>query len=141
MKDLKEKILILFYEEHLQVKEIAKRKKITSSYVTQIIKEDKRYANEKEDRKNLNKIKRKDAQREYKKEIREQRRIDDNLSFLEAQHRQAVSELSKGKHLSNESFRKWNISAYHYNPSKHRYEYDSTLVRCYNIPKYIKERY
>lgn len=124
----------------MQIKDIAENNKVTSAYITQVIKVDTRYAEEKEYRKNLNKLKRKDAQKNYKKNIREQRRIDDNYSFVQEQHRQAACELSKGKHLSNESFRKWNSSFYHYNPSKHRYEYDSTIVRCYSTPKYIKER-
>ena len=71
---------------------------------------------------------------------REQKRIDDNFAFVEEQHRQATLELSKSKHLSNESYRKWNISAYKYNPSKHRYEFDEKLGRSADVPKYIKER-
>ena len=68
------------------------------------------------------------------------KKIDDNFAFVEEQHRQATLELSKSKHLSNESYRKWNISAYKYNPSKHRYEFDEKLGRSADVPKYIKER-
>ena len=70
----------------------------------------------------------------------EQKRIDDNFAFVEEQHRQASLELSKSKYLSNESYRKWNASAYKYNPSKHRYEFDEKLGRSADVPKYIKER-
>ena len=59
---------------------------------------------------------------------------------MQAQHNQAVSELSKSTHLTNENYRKWNIGAYLYNPSKKRYEFDNTLGRSYDVPKYIKER-
>ena len=59
---------------------------------------------------------------------------------MEEQHRQASLELSKSKYLSNESYRKWNYSAYKYNSSKRRYEFDEKLGRSYDIPKYIKER-
>ena len=59
---------------------------------------------------------------------------------MEEQHRQATIELSKSKHLSNESYRKWNISAYKYNPLKRRYEFDKRLGRSAYVPEYIKER-
>ena len=54
--------------------------------------------------------------------------------------RYSLTELSKSNHLSNESYRKWNYSAYKYNSSKRRYEFDEKLGRSYDIPKYIKER-
>lgn len=102
MENSKELIIKYFFNEHLKVKEIAEIIHTSSSYITKIIKLDKRY--------------------------------------LEEQHRLASLELSKAKHLSNETYRKWNISAYKYNPSKHRYEFDENLGRSADIPKYIKER-
>ena len=60
--------------------------------------------------------------------------------LVKAEHNQAVSELSERKHLTNEDYRKWNYSAYKYNPSKRRYEFDENLGRSYDVPKYIKER-
>ena len=60
---------------------------------------------------------------------------------MQSQHEQATRELSKSKHLSNESYRKWNYSAYKYTPSKKRYEFDEKLGRSIDVPKYIKERY
>lgn len=42
--------------------------------------------------------------------------------------------------MSNIVEKKWNISAYRYNPSKHRYEFDERLGRSADVPKYIKER-
>ena len=59
---------------------------------------------------------------------------------MQLQHRQDSKELSKSGHLSNENYRKFNYSAYKYNPSKRRYEFDNTLGRSYAVPKYIKER-
>lgn len=140
MKNPKEIIIDLFYIEHLKVKEIAKIVHTSSSYITKIIKQDKRYVGEKEYRANKSKEKRKLDQNKFIKHKREQKRIDDNFAFVEEQHRQASLELSKSKYLSNESYRKWNASAYKYNPSKHRYEFDENLGRSADIPKYIKER-
>lgn len=140
MESSKEQIIKYFFNEHLKVKDIAERMNVSSSYVTRIIKQDKRYSEEKEYRYNKSKKKRKLDQNNFIKHKREQKMIDDNYAFVQEQHRQAVLELSKSKHLSDESYRKWNISAYRYNPSKHRYEFDEKLGRSADVPKYIKER-
>lgn len=136
----KDKIIMLYYTQHLKIKEIEQILKVSSPYITKIIKKDFRYEDEKLYRKNLSKQKRKIAQNKFMKEKREQKRIDDNYQFVLSQHNQAVNELSKGRHLNNENYRKWNYSAYKYNPSKKRYEFDTNLGRSADVPKYIKER-
>ena len=136
----KENIISLFYKEHLQVKEIAEQLDISSAYVTKIIKQDSRYIQEKKFRKSVSKNKRKIAQNEFIKKKREKQKIEDNYSYVQSQHEQATRELSKSSHLSNENYRKWNYSAYSYNPSKQRYEFDTKLGRSAYVPKYIKER-
>ena len=136
----KENIIELFYIEHLKVKEISEIVNTSSAYITKIIKQDARYLQEKEYRKNASKQKRKIDQNNFIKNKREQQRFEDNYSIVQAQHEQATRELSKSKHLSNENYRKWNCSAYKYNPSKRRYEFDETLGRAADVPKYIKER-
>lgn len=140
MKMLKKNIINLFYNEHLQVKEIAKALKISSPYVTKIIKQDFRYIQEKNFRKSISKNRRKIAQNEFIKKKREKKKIEDNYAYMQSEHEQAVRELSKSNYLSNESYRKWNYSAYGYNPSKQRYEFDTRLGRSADVPKYIKER-
>lgn len=140
MENSKELIIKYFFIEHLKVKEIAEIIHTSSSYITKIIKQDKRYVGEKEYRANKSKEKRRLDQNNFAKHKREQKRIDDNFAFVEEQHKQASFELSKSKNLSNESYRKWNISAYKYNPSKYRYEFDEGLGRSADVPKYIKER-
>lgn len=138
----KQQILNLFYIEHLKVKEIAEKAKTSSAYISKIIHEDSRYIAEKQFRKNISKEKRKKTQNEFVKKKRENKRIEDNYSIVQSQHLQATRELSKKSYLTNESYRKWNSSVYKYNPSKQRYEFDETLVRSYDVPKYIymKER-
>lgn len=135
---LKGKIISMFFLEHLKVNEISKQLKVSSSYITKVIKKDERYAIEKENRKNISKIARKESQKIFAKNKREIKRIEDNYSFVLLQHAQASSELSKTKHLSDESYRKWNYSAYRYNPSKNRYEFRESLGRSADVPKYIK---
>lgn len=136
----KENIVDLFYNKHLKVKEIAEIENTSSAYITKVIKQDDRYIQEKEYRKAISENNRKVAQNKFVKTKRETKRSEDNYEFVKSQHRQATSELSKSKHLSNENYRKWNYSAYHYNPFKKRYEFDENLGRSYDVPKYIKER-
>lgn len=140
MKLTKQNIIDLFYLEHLKVKEIAKKINTSSAYITKIVKQDKRYSIEKEFRKKNSKDKRKIAQNKFIKEKREKKKIADNYVFIQEQHKQASFELSKNKYLSNENYRKWNNSAYKYNPTKNRYEFDKKLGRSYDVPKYIRER-
>ena len=77
--------------------------------------------------------------RQNMKNKREIKHIEDGYYILKAKHEQASIELSKSRHLTNENYRKWNQSAYHYNTSKKRYEFDDNLGRSYDVPKYIKE--
>ncbi len=137
---LKETVIDLFYNEHLRAKEIAEKVGITPMYVTKIVRKDDRFATERSYRKKLSKAKRKSEQYNFMKNKRENKKIEDNYSVVQSQHNQAVNELSKSSHLTNESYRKWNYSAYKYNPSKRRYEFDENLGRSHDVPKYIKER-
>ena len=140
MKNKKDKIIELFFINHLSVTEIADSIGTSSAYITKIIKTDERYVMEKQYRKEKSKEKRKQDKNNFMKNKREQKRIDDNYSFVQAQHYQATRELSKSRHITNETYRKWNSSAYKYNPLKKRYEFDEKLGRASDIPKYIKER-
>lgn len=136
----KTEILNLYYLEHLKAKEIAIKNNTSSTYITKIVKQDARYDEEKEYRKAISKAKRKIDQNNFMKNKRERERIEDNYAFVQEQHLKASRELSQGSYLTNETYRKWNSSAYTYNPSKKRYEFDENLVRPYAIPKYIKDR-
>lgn len=134
MKTLKDDITTLFYIEHLKVKEIAEKVDTSSSYITKVVKQDSRYLQEKEYRKAISKDERKVAQNNFIKNKRENKRVEDNYSFVQSQHEQATRELSKSKHLSNESYIKWNYSAYKYNPSRKRYEFDEKLGCSIDVP-------
>lgn len=128
---LKDKIISSYYICHLKVKEISETLNVSSAYITKIIKQDERYAEEKQYRKDIFKNKRKLDKNKFIKNKRDNQRIEDNYPAIQEQHNQASRELSKSKHLSNESFRKWNYSAYTYNPSKRRYEFDERLRPCF----------
>ena len=136
----KEMIINLFYIDHLTVKDISNKVNTSSAYITKVIKQDSRYLEEKLYRKNLSKEKRKIAQNNFIKNKREKMRLKDSYDFVQLQHEQDVRELSKVSKLSDESFRKWNYSAYKYNPLKKRFEFDEKLGRAADVPKYIKRR-
>ena len=89
METQKDKILNLFYIEHLKVKEIAEKTKVTSAYITKVIKTDSRYMEEKNFRKEKSKEKRKQDQNNFIKQKRENKRIQDNYEFVQSQHIQA----------------------------------------------------
>ena len=44
--------------------------------------------------------------KKFAKQKRERKRIEDNCTILEIQHRQAVQELSKSSYLSNDGYQK-----------------------------------
>ena len=140
MEKKKDMIIELFFEQHLKVTEISKNIGTSSAYITKIIKADPRYIEEKKNRKEISKGNRKIAQNSFMKNKREQKRIDDQYLIVKAQHNQDVMELSKRGHMNNQTFRKWNSSAYNYNPSKHRYEFNEQFGRAADVPKYVKER-
>ena len=77
MENSKELIIKYFFNEHLKVKEIAEIIHTSSSYITKIIKLDKRYLEEKEYRNNKSKEKRKKDQNKFIKNKREQKKIND----------------------------------------------------------------
>ena len=97
---------------------------------------------EKQNRKSIsNKIhieKTKKSVKKNREKIRFNNNVDDLI--LKNLHNQDSMELSKSSYLTNENYRKWNYSAYKYNPSKKRYEFREELGRSYDVPKYIKER-
>ncbi len=140
--DKKTKIIFLYYEEHLKVKEIAELENVDSSYISRIIKRDDRYIVEKQNRKNISRRvhieNTKKSVKEHRAKVRFSNNVDDLI--LKNLHNLASRELSKSAYLTNENYRKWNYSAYQYNPSKKRYEFREELGRSYDVPQYIKER-
>ena len=140
MESKKNIIIELFFEQHLKVNEIAKNIETSSAYITKIIKQDSRYLEEKQTRQEVSKLNRKIAQNNFMKNKREQKRIDDQYSIVQAQHKQDAMELSKRGHMNNQTFRKWNSSAYDYNTRSSGYEFNEKFGRASDVPKYVKER-
>ena len=139
---MKDEILDLFFNKKMKQKDIAELLNIAKSTVSKVVSKDSRFITEKSLRKANNKVKRnKDIQRrveQNRKKVQFKNNSDDLI--LKQMHSQASMELSKRSHLSNENYRKWNKTAYNYNPSKKRFEFDENLGRSYDVPKYIKAK-
>lgn len=139
---MKDEILDLFFDKKMKQKDIAELLNIAKSTVSKVVSKDSRFITEKSLRKANNKVKRnKDIQRrveQNRKKVQFKNNSDDLI--LKHMHSQASMELSKRSHLSNENYRKWNKTAYNYNPSKKRFEFDENLGRSYDVPKYIKAK-
>ena len=129
---MKDEILDLFFTKGLSQKEIAQKLNVTKGYISQIVTKDTRYKAYKEQKLRKSKEKHNKQIQKATKEKRKKKQFDNSVNdlILKRMHEQASAELSQAKHLSNESFRKWNYSAYTYNPSKHRYEFDERLRAC-----------
>ena len=137
----KNRILVLYYDERLKQKEIAKKLNISKSIVSRTVKKDSRYESEKELRKVQNKKK---HNKQIQNRVEEKRRIQKHKNamddlILKAMHYQASSELSQGKKsISNRAYRDWNTSAYKYNSKTKSYHLRKEINAGADVPKKIK---
>lgn len=133
-----EKIKKLYYEEHKKVFEIANKVNLSNSTVTYVIKKDKRYKLEKENRKNES-LKR---NRELSKKIRAKRReetkdaaIMSNLRLLQIQN--AIS-MSRARKISAAGIIEINLNHYKFNSEKQKLQFDKSCGdRPFDLPKSI----
>ena len=131
----KEKIIDLFYNEHLKPVDIALELNVSNAYVSKIIRKDSRYDEEKSQRKQQNELKHKERTIEYMK--LKQKSNKDSYEALKAQLKQDAEELSYYFDISDRSFRKFNSSAYKYNAKKKRFEIDRNLTVSIDVPKVV----
>ena len=131
----KEKIIDLFYNEHLKPVDIALKLNVSNAYVSKVIKKDSRYHEEKNQRKQQNELKHKERTIEYMK--LKQKSNKDSYEALKAQLKQDAEELSYYFDISDRSFRKFNSSAYKYNTKKKRFEIDRKLTVSIDVPKVV----
>ena len=73
-KETKDKIIELFYNQHLRPTDISKKLNVKMPYITRIIQTDSRYISEKETRKQENREKQKNQKRIYAQNKREKER-------------------------------------------------------------------
>lgn len=131
----KEKIIDLFYNEHLKPIDIALKLNVSNAYVSKVIKKDSKYHEEKSKRKQQNELKHKEQIIEYMK--LKQKSNKDSYEALKAQLKQDAEELSYYFDILDRSFRKFNSSAYKYNAKKKRFEIDRKLTVSIDVPKVV----
>lgn len=127
--DNKEKILDLFFNEHLKQIDIAKILDLSKQYVSKILKADSRYTEAKQNKKKKNAIKRKEYLKEYNHTYKRPKKEDNSYEQMKAQQIQDSLELSYSSGgISDYAFAKWNISAYHRNKKG-----NLVLNKCLNV--------
>lgn len=136
----KSRIIILYYEEKLNIVEIANKLNISKQYVSKIVRKDYRHSLEKKCRKEQTAIKRKEQLRLNKKTYMEKKKADNSYEQLIWQHNQATSELSQGKTINNRAFKKWNSSIYEFHNKTKEFRIKKELQNkmSYAVPKKIK---
>lgn len=137
---MKTKIIEMYFNEQKKPVEIAKELQIPKYTVTRALQKDTRYFEEKQKRKAINKINHINKTKEYIKSSRKIKQFENKLDdlILKNMHNQASFEFSKGRKLSNMSYRNWNVSAYSYDSDRKRYVFKSELGRSSDVPKHIK---
>lgn len=133
----KEKILDLYYNQHLKQNEIAKIVDTTTQYVSKVVRTDKRNIEEKEKRKKENSENRKIYLQEYFKTYDRPKKDDNSYEQMIAQQIQDSMELSfSNSNISDYAFVKWNSSAYHTN-NKGNLVIDRKLKVGFDVPKSV----
>lgn len=132
----KDKIIQMYYIEHLRPTDISKVLNIDNGYITRIIKKDERYKTEKQQRKEFNKQKNKEKTIAYIKKARHSQKED--YEILQYQLAMDTKIESKNSIISKLDFRKWNSSVYNYNSNKKQFELDKSIHAPYCFPKVIK---
>lgn len=133
----KEKILDLYYNQHLKQNEIAKIVDTTTQYVSKVVRTDKRNIEEKEKRKKENSENRKIYLQEYFKTYNRPKKDDNSYEQMIAQQIQDSMELSfSNSNISDYAFVKWNSSAYHTN-NKGNLVIDRKFKVGFDVPKSV----
>ena len=135
---MEEKVLYLYFTKKMLQKDIAKELDVSKSMVCRIIKRDARCIEEKNNRKQTNKIRHnKDIQRRVESKRKKSNASD--IQILKKMHNQASYELSGGrKPINNRAFRNWNSSIYEYNYRKNSYDLKKGINAGADVPKSIK---
>lgn len=134
----KELIIKLYFIDRLTATSIAKELNVSNAYITKIIKQDTRYYEEKEKRKEENKEKHNEKTKKYINLKRKQTSFDVEYALLRQAHEQASRELSGGsKQISNRAFRDWNTSIYKYNEKSKSYVLRKGIIVGADVPKRI----
>ena len=134
----KDEILRLYYEEHLRQQDIAQKVEVSQGYVSQVIKTDKRYNDNRETKHKASIIKKANYNKEYYKTYKRPKKVDNSYQEMQAQLAKDTTELSYQNryNMSDYDFIKCNSSAYHRN-SKGNLVLNKGLNVGFDVPKSI----
>ena len=137
-KETKDKIIELFYNEHLRQTDISKKLKVKMPYITRIIQTDSRYIEEKEARKQESKEKQKTQKRIYAQNKREKERQEkQDYQKLLVQINNDNKFLSTKKKESDLKYAKWNRSAYDYDENTSDLILKDKIIAGFNVAKRV----
>ena len=134
-KDTKDKIIELFFTEHLRPVDISKKLKVGMPYITKIIQKDSRYIEEKESRKLSNKEKSKIQKRIYAQNKRQEEKQE--YQKLLVQINRDNEYLSTKKKENDLQFANWNRSAYEYDKDSSDLVLKDNLNTGFNVAKRV----
>ena len=138
-KETKDKIIELFFEEHLRPTDISKKLDVKMPYITKIIQTDSRYIEEKETRKQENKEKQKEQKRIYAQNRREkEKQNSQEFQKLITQINNDNKFLSTKRVESDLKFAEWNRSAYDYDKNTSGLVLKDSINAGYNVAKIVK---
>ena len=138
-KETKDKIIELFFEEHLRPTDISKKLGVKMPYITKIIQTDSRYIEEKETRKLENREKQKEQKRIYAQNKRNKEKQDSQeFQKLMTQINNNNKFLSTKRKISDLKFAEWNRSVYDYDKNTSGLVLKDTIITGYNVAKKVK---
>lgn len=134
----KEEIVKLYYEEHLIQEDIAEKIGVTQGYVSQVIKADERYLNNKEIKHQESLQKKANYNKEYYKTYKRPKKDDDSYAQLQAQLDKDSLELSYTSwHISDLAFAKWNRQMFKYDKNSSDLVLKRNIVVSCDVPKRV----
>ena len=137
-KETKDKIIELFFNEHLRPTDISNKLNVKMPYITRIIQTDSRYISEKEARKQENKEKQKSQKRIYAQNKREKERQEkQDYQKLLVQINNDNKFLSTKRKVSDLKYAKWNRSAYDYDENTSDLILKDKIVAGFNVAKRV----
>ena len=134
-KDTKDKIIELFFTEHLRPVDISKKLKVGMPYITKIIQKDSRYIEEKEARKLESKEKNKIQKRMYAQNKRQKEKQE--YQKLLVQINRDNEYLSTKKKENDLQFANWNRSAYEYDKDSSDLILKNDINTGFNVAKRV----
>ena len=134
-KETKDKIIELFYNQHLRPTDISNKLKVKMPYITRIIQTDSRYIEEKEARKQENREKQKEQKRIYAQSKREKEKQDYQKLLVQINNDNKF--LSTKRQVSDEKYAKWNRSAYDYDENTSDLILKDKIVTGFNVAKRV----